>query len=100
MSFFSKLTVCGVNISRFDILVDDSSEAAEIILTNELAEEMQKFFSEKLIGRELNIVKNRWSNINYIVLSASNISVNDYSVKIADGNIYIKGSYFFNKQGY
>ena len=94
MSFFRKLTVCGVNISRFDILVDDSSETAEIILTNELAEEMQKFFSEKLIGRELNIVKNRWSNINYIVLSASNISVNDYSVKIADGNIYIKGSYF------
>lgn len=93
MSFFSKLTVCGVNISRFDILVDDSSEAAEIVLTNELAEEMKKFFSEKLIGRELNIVKNRWPNINYIVLSASNLKVNDYSVTVADGNIYIKGSY-------
>ena len=98
MFYFNKLTICGKDISELDIFNADHSEEAKEVLTDELAEEMQKTFSEKLIGKNLSIVKEQPTERNYIRLSASNLNVNEYSVEIKDGNILINGSYLSVKK--
>ena len=94
MSVFKKLTVCGTDIEKFSIYVDgDSSVNSKVpIKTVTYAEKLSVLFEEKYIGVSLPIA-DKMDGGNYIVLSGHSTDANAYSVRIADGNIYIEGNF-------
>ena len=94
MSVFKKLTVCGTDIEKVSIYVDgDSSVNSKVpIKTVTYAEKLSVLFEEKYIGVSLPIA-DKMDGGNYIVLSGHSTDANAYSVRIAEGNIYIEGNF-------
>ncbi|MBQ8208413.1 MAG: hypothetical protein IJZ89_06755 [Clostridia bacterium] len=85
---FDKLTVDGVDLSEFniyyegEILLDENGDLPYV-------ETLRTTFGVDLyLERDLMI-----DDSHYIIIDNKGLTVDEYSIEIADGNIYIKGSY-------
>lgn len=93
--YFDKLTIEGNDITEFTFY-EDESDASTINYNKKiktLAGRMNEIFSEKLFGRSLEISKAKSKEGKQIIVSSSSLDVNNYSVKIENGNIYLTGSF-------
>ncbi len=93
--YFDKLTVEGIDITEFTFYEDESD--ASVINYNKkiktLANRLNELFSSKLFGRSLEIAKAKNKDGKQIIVSSASLDVNEYSVKIENGNIYLTGSF-------
>lgn len=86
MSVFGKLTVSGVDIGEFSIYSYDKKSADyKVIKSAACAEKLSS-----LLGLP---IAEEMGDGHYIVLRASELDPNGYSVRIEKGNIYISGSF-------
>ncbi|MBR3967307.1 MAG: hypothetical protein IKJ91_09570 [Clostridia bacterium] len=90
---FDKLTIDGVDISEFSVYCTDKVTVDHSnIKTHKMAEELSLLMKEKLVGIDIPVAEEMGDG-HYIVLTASNIDPDGYSVKIENGNVYIDGSF-------
>ncbi len=78
-----KITVDGVDIGEFKIAYGTYSKSEELI----------ERFENEIIGVTLDSTRTASGDGHYIVIDSTGLIENEYSVKVEDGNILIKGSY-------
>ncbi|MBR6602780.1 MAG: hypothetical protein IKK94_02055 [Clostridia bacterium] len=90
---FDKLTIGGIDISEFKICTYNNETIAKRNKVDDLAREMRDIIQKKLCGIELPIASDYREDKNYIVIDASSLDANEYSVKFENGSVFITGNY-------
>ncbi len=93
--YFDKLTIDGVDFSEFSFY--EAEGDASVINYNKkaklLGDRLNEIFEKELIGQRLEFSKVRSKSGKQIVISSSSLNVNDYSLKIENGDIFLSGSF-------
>lgn len=94
--YFDSITIDGTPISEFEVMADKSlvSGIDDVMIAEKVAEALNPVLAEAS-GYELNTASGRIKDDgHYIFVNVNSTKVNDYSIKIENGNVYLTGSYY------
>lgn len=93
--FLGNVTVNGVSIENFKVSFDSADEAyrSPSVLSEELAIHLSNTLLSSNGHKKIEYKERMSTGSNYIVLSARSLDVDDYSIRVENGNIYVDASF-------